>query len=88
MLVLSRKLDESIQIRSDVFITIKAIKGGRVQIGIDAPRQIAIRRTELVVGSACAIENGVVENGAVEKGVVENGAIENNLCVVPATSAA
>ncbi len=47
MLVLSRKVGESIQIGSDVTLTITRLSGGRVQIGITAPREVAIRRSEL-----------------------------------------
>ncbi len=47
MLVLARKQNESIQIGDDVRVTILHIGRGRVQIGIEAPRDIQIRRTEL-----------------------------------------
>ncbi len=47
MLVLSRKLMERIQIGDDVVITVLEIRGSRVRIGIDAPKEIAVMRTEL-----------------------------------------
>lgn len=47
MLVLSRKQQESIQISDDIVVTVLAICGGRVRIGIEAPRQIRVVRTEL-----------------------------------------
>ena len=47
MLVLARKQNESIQIGDDVRVTILHIGRGRVQIGIEAPRDVQIRRTEL-----------------------------------------
>lgn len=47
MLVLSRKRKQQIQIGDNVTITIQQIKGGNVRIGIDAPRDIVIRRGEL-----------------------------------------
>lgn len=47
MLILSRKLGETIQVGSNVVIKVTGIQGGRVQIGIEAPREVAIRRGDL-----------------------------------------
>ncbi|MBL8853001.1 MAG: carbon storage regulator CsrA [Planctomycetaceae bacterium] len=47
MLVLTRKLDQSIQIGDDVTITILAVKGNTVRIGISAPDHVRIARREL-----------------------------------------
>ena len=47
MLVLSRKTDESILIDGRIVVTIVQIEGGRVRLGITAPREVAIRRSEL-----------------------------------------
>ena len=49
MLILTRKVGESIAIGDDVTITVVSTKGGQVRIGIDAPKTVAIRRTELTV---------------------------------------
>ena len=49
MLVLSRKADEHILIGDDIKITICEIMGGKVKVGITAPRNIAVVRGELVV---------------------------------------
>ena len=47
MLVLSRKRDQSIMVGSDVKITIVDVRGETVQVGIEAPRCIAIYREEI-----------------------------------------
>jgi carbon storage regulator len=47
MLVLSRKKNESIMIGDDIEITITAIEGDLVRIGIKAPKLVSIYRKEL-----------------------------------------
>lgn len=49
MLVLARKLDQSIQIGDDITLTIVAVKGNTVRIGISAPDHIRVIRSELQV---------------------------------------
>ncbi len=48
MLVLSRKLDESIVIGDNITVRIISIEKGMVKIGIDAPSDVAIMRNELL----------------------------------------
>jgi carbon storage regulator len=47
MLVLSRKLNESIVIDGDIRITVVGIRGSHVRLGIEAPDSVAIFRAEL-----------------------------------------
>ncbi|MFZ0074932.1 carbon storage regulator [Exiguobacterium sp. RIT452] len=47
MLVLKRKTGEAIQIGDDIELTILAIEGDQVKLGIHAPRQIDIHRKEI-----------------------------------------
>lgn len=47
MLVLSRKLDQTIVIQDNITIRILDINGDRVKIGITAPRDVVVLRQEL-----------------------------------------
>ena len=47
MLILTRKIDESIVIADDIIVTVLEISGERVKIGIEAPRSVVILRQEL-----------------------------------------
>ena len=47
MLILTRKIGESIVIADDITVTVLEISGERVKIGIDAPRSVTILRHEL-----------------------------------------
>lgn len=48
MLVLSRKPGEAIRIGEDIEVSIIEVRGDTVRIGIDAPRNVPIFRTELI----------------------------------------
>lgn len=48
MLVLSRKIDESIVIGDDITIKIISVEKGIVKLGIDAPKNVSIIRNELL----------------------------------------
>ncbi len=47
MLVLTRRVDESITIGDSIVVTVLAIEGERVKIGIKAPRDVIILRQEI-----------------------------------------
>ena len=47
MLVLSRHRDESIVIGDNVVVTVVAIRGDKVRLGIDAPVEIPVHRREV-----------------------------------------
>jgi carbon storage regulator CsrA len=48
MLVLARKLNESIVIGEDITVRVVSIENGLVKLGIDAPRDVSIIRSELL----------------------------------------
>lgn len=47
MLVLSRKKNESIIIDGEVTITVVEVRGDKVRLGIEAPREVPIHRSEV-----------------------------------------
>ncbi len=47
MLILTRRTGESLQIGDNVKITVLSIRGNQVQIGIDAPANVAVHREEI-----------------------------------------
>jgi carbon storage regulator len=47
MLILTRKLGESISIGNDINVTILRVSGRKVRIGIEAPRHVTILREEI-----------------------------------------
>ncbi len=49
MLILSRKVDESIIIDNDIEIKVIGIEEGKVRLGISAPKDIAIHRKEIYI---------------------------------------
>lgn len=47
MLILTRRVGESIIIGEDIVITVLGVKGNNVMIGIDAPKNIPVHREEI-----------------------------------------
>ena len=47
MLVLTRRIDESLVIRDDIVVTVLAVEGDKVKLGIRAPADVTILRQEL-----------------------------------------
>lgn len=58
MLVLSRKTSESIVIGGRITVTVVAIRGGQVRLGIEAPAEIRVLRQELVSRTPCESAHG------------------------------
>jgi len=69
MLVLARKLDESIVIGDNIVVKVVAIENGVVKLGIDAPKEISIIRDELIqevkeqnIAAAASVDESVIDS--------------------------
>ena len=47
MLILTRKVGESLLIGDDVSVIVLGVKGNQVRIGIDAPKSVSVHREEI-----------------------------------------
>jgi carbon storage regulator len=66
MLVLTRKRGEKIVINNDITVTVIEIRGDKIRIGVDAPKDVAVHRSE--VYEAIHVRDGKVDSGARTKG--------------------
>ncbi len=75
MLVLSRKPNQKINIGSEITITVVKVRGNVIQLGIDAPRDIRVVRSELKLKIDDSLTAGVPgagdANGESSDGVAE-----------------
>jgi len=47
MLILTRRVGETVMIGDDVTITVLGVKGNQVRVGINAPKSVAVQREEI-----------------------------------------
>ena len=47
MLILTRRVGETVMIGNDVTVTVLGVKGNQVRIGINAPKNVAVHREEI-----------------------------------------
>jgi len=47
LLVLTRRVNQSIMIGADIVVTVLEVRGDQIRIGIDAPRSVSVHREEV-----------------------------------------
>lgn len=72
MLVLSRKKNESIVINDDITIVVVEIRGDKVRLGVEAPKEVPVHRREVYD----AIKRSEVEKNS--KNAASSGSAEPN----------
>ncbi len=66
MLELSRKKNESIVIADSIVVTVVDVRGDKVRLGIDAPREIPVHRSEVHAAIAARVDEPKTEEKVAE----------------------
>ncbi|MEK9785793.1 MAG: carbon storage regulator CsrA, partial [Gammaproteobacteria bacterium] len=48
MLILTRRVGETLSIGDNIEVTVLGVRGGQVRIGVKAPRDVAVHREEII----------------------------------------
>ncbi len=64
MLILTRRVGETLMIGDDVSVTVLGVKGNQIRIGVDAPKDVAVHREEIY--QRIADETSVQKNGTTD----------------------
>ena len=71
MLVLSRKKNESIVINDDISIVVVEIRGDKVRLGVEAPKEIPVHRREVYDAIKKSVEQSNTETFGTDTATAE-----------------
>ncbi len=63
MLILTRRVGETLMVGDDVTVTVLGVKGNQVRIGVNAPKEVAVHREEIYQRIQKEREGGSNGNG-------------------------
>lgn len=64
MLILTRRVGETLMIGDDVTVTVLGVKGNQVRIGVNAPKHVAVHREEIYQRIKQELDQQSVEGSA------------------------
>lgn len=68
MLILTRRVGETLMIGDEVTVTVLGVKGNQVRIGVNAPRDVAVHREEIYERIKREQADGTVSIGVTSQG--------------------
>lgn len=68
MLILTRRVGETVVIGNDVDVTVLGVKGNQVRLGVKAPREVTVHREEIFQRICREQDNGAGEHVATAVG--------------------
>jgi carbon storage regulator len=78
MLVLSRKKNESIVINNDITIVVVEIRGDKVRLGVEAPKEVPVHRREVYDAIRRNDAAAAQSRSAADTGAESNSSNSNN----------
>ncbi len=77
MLILTRRVGETVMIGNEVTVTVLGVKGNQVRLGINAPKDVAVHREEIFERIKAERSDGDAASGT-GAGANTNGALNGN----------